>query len=73
MYCRQLVDSVGAQLGSTIKATKLGNGGVLDTVIAEKILEEGIRENVTPRLVDKRSEDETTDKRIHLTIQKESK
>ena len=45
----------------------------MDTVIAEKILEEGIRENVTPRLVDKRNEDETTDERIPLTIGKESK
>ena len=66
-------EGVGAQSGSTRKATELGNGGVLDTVIAEKILEEGIRENVTPRLVDKRNEDETTDERIPLTIRKESK
>ena len=69
--------SVGAQSavdnGSAIKATKLVNVEVLNTVIAAKILKEGIRENVTPRLVKKRNEDVTTDKRIHLTIQKESK
>ena len=65
--------NVGAQSDCARKATELGNEGVLDTVIGEKILKEGIGENVTPRLVEKRNEDETTDERIPLTIRKESK